>query len=237
MIAALEGAYPDPPLYPADPERAPARARAGGLLRRGARPARAPARLPRAGQGSRALCKAVMERTAPGPLTQDSRAAPPPTPASSPACAMASTTRRRRRWRGPRSSPPSTASKPSSARGDYLVGDSFSVADLTAAALFNPLVLPDGGPLPATEEPPAGHAELPRAAAASAPASDGSKRRSAATAGRPGRRRGLSSLRRRWSRTPLSPAGRPAAGSAPRAAGDPARSHRRCRRTSGRGHG
>jgi glutathione S-transferase len=30
--------------------------------------------------------------------------------------------------------------------GDYLVGDSFSVADLTAAALFYPLVLPPEGP-------------------------------------------------------------------------------------------
>jgi glutathione S-transferase len=32
--------------------------------------------------------------------------------------------------------------------GDYLVGDSFSVADLTAASLFYPLVLPEGAPLP-----------------------------------------------------------------------------------------
>ena len=30
--------------------------------------------------------------------------------------------------------------------GDYLVGESFTVADLTAAALFYPLVLPPGGP-------------------------------------------------------------------------------------------
>jgi glutathione S-transferase len=38
----------------------------------------------------------------------------------------------------------------------YLVGDSFSVADLTAAALFYPLVLPDQGPLTVDEPPPAG---------------------------------------------------------------------------------
>lgn len=31
--------------------------------------------------------------------------------------------------------------------GEYLVGDSFSVADLTAASLFYPLALPDEGPL------------------------------------------------------------------------------------------
>ena len=36
IIEALERAYPEPALYPADPERAPTRARAGRLLRRGA---------------------------------------------------------------------------------------------------------------------------------------------------------------------------------------------------------
>lgn len=32
--------------------------------------------------------------------------------------------------------------------GEYLAGDSFSVADLTAASLFYPVVGPEGGPLP-----------------------------------------------------------------------------------------
>jgi glutathione S-transferase len=40
--------------------------------------------------------------------------------------------------------------------GEYLVGDRFSVADLTAASLFYPLVQPVEGPLPAdTPTPPA----------------------------------------------------------------------------------
>ncbi|HET6998914.1 MAG TPA: glutathione S-transferase family protein [Solirubrobacterales bacterium] len=40
--------------------------------------------------------------------------------------------------------------------GDYLVGERFSVADLTAASLFYPLVGPEGGPLPPdTPAPPA----------------------------------------------------------------------------------
>jgi glutathione S-transferase len=39
---------------------------------------------------------------------------------------------------------------------EFLVGDSFSVADLSAAALFFPLVLPDEGPVPTDEPPPAG---------------------------------------------------------------------------------
>jgi glutathione S-transferase len=40
--------------------------------------------------------------------------------------------------------------------GDYLVGDSFTVADLTAASLFYPLVLPEEGPLPTDVDPAAG---------------------------------------------------------------------------------
>ena len=39
--------------------------------------------------------------------------------------------------------------------GPYLVGDSFSVADLTAAALFYPLVGPENGPVPANQTVPA----------------------------------------------------------------------------------
>jgi glutathione S-transferase len=39
---------------------------------------------------------------------------------------------------------------------EYLVGDSFGVADLTAAALFYPLVLPEEGPVPGDEPAPAG---------------------------------------------------------------------------------
>lgn len=40
--------------------------------------------------------------------------------------------------------------------GEYLVGDRFSVSDLTAAALFYPLVVPAEGPTPAgTPRPPA----------------------------------------------------------------------------------
>jgi len=38
----------------------------------------------------------------------------------------------------------------------YLAGDSFTVADLTAAALFYPLVLPEDGPLPPDEPGPLG---------------------------------------------------------------------------------
>lgn len=40
--------------------------------------------------------------------------------------------------------------------GEYLVGDAFTVADLTAASLFYPLVLPPEGPLPADQPAAAG---------------------------------------------------------------------------------
>jgi glutathione S-transferase len=39
--------------------------------------------------------------------------------------------------------------------GSYLVGESFSVADLTAASLFYPIVGPEEGPLPADQPSPA----------------------------------------------------------------------------------
>lgn len=44
--------------------------------------------------------------------------------------------------------------------GEYLAGDSFSVADLTAASLFYPLVGPAEGPLPPDQEMPDGFEAL-----------------------------------------------------------------------------
>ena len=42
--------------------------------------------------------------------------------------------------------------------GEYLVGDAFSVADLTAASLFGPVVIPPEGPI--LPDPPAAYAEF-----------------------------------------------------------------------------
>jgi glutathione S-transferase len=44
--------------------------------------------------------------------------------------------------------------------GDYLIGDSFTVADLTAASLFYPLVGPEGAPLPPDQPLPEGFKRL-----------------------------------------------------------------------------
>ena len=91
-------------------------------------------------------------------------------------CASGSPTTRRRPRPGPRWSRRSTGSRPSSTPtdGEYLVGDRFSVADLTAAALFYPLVNPPEGPqvLPATGTPAL--RGVLRAAAPSARATGGS---------------------------------------------------------------
>ena len=53
-----------------------------------------------------------------------------------------------RSWPAPRSSPPSTASKRSSTVTSTWSAIASRVADLTAAALLNPIVLPDEGPIP-----------------------------------------------------------------------------------------
>jgi glutathione S-transferase len=45
-----------------------------------------------------------------------------------------------------------------SAGGEYMVGERFSVADLTAAALFYPVVTPPEGPQILPADPPAGFA-------------------------------------------------------------------------------
>jgi glutathione S-transferase len=44
--------------------------------------------------------------------------------------------------------------------GDYLVGEDFTVADLTAASLFVPLVGPEGGPIPPEQPLPAAYEEF-----------------------------------------------------------------------------
>ena len=142
IIAALEERFPEPPLYPADPEQRRRALELEDFFDE------------ELGPHVRLLAFHEMRKD-PDRLRDDRRrggarparpaAWPRPTPAPTPACAGSRATRRRPRSTAPRSSPPSTASRRSSARGDYLVGEAFSVADLTAASLLYPVVAPRRG--------------------------------------------------------------------------------------------
>ncbi|HEU4944702.1 MAG TPA: glutathione S-transferase family protein [Solirubrobacterales bacterium] len=154
IIAALEERYPDRPLYPEDPAD---RARALELEEYFDEKLGPAIRLLAWHElgNDRERFEELMGRVAPGPLARY----------AGPAARYARTyTGLRYRVRG------NDAAEEARARilstldrleaelgdGDYLVGDSFTIADLTAASLFYPLVLPEEGPLPADQEPAAG---------------------------------------------------------------------------------
>jgi glutathione S-transferase len=155
IIAVLEGTYPEPPLYPAERRRA---LEIEDFFDEELGPHLRPLAFHELGKDPERF-KAVIERTAPGPLTRIGGGA----------VAYARTYTGLRF--GVRDEEAAALARvkivaaldrleAELGSGEYLVGDSFSVADLTAAALFYPLVLPDQGPLPATEEPPAGMEEF-----------------------------------------------------------------------------
>jgi glutathione S-transferase len=154
IVAALEARFPDRPLYPADPEQ---RRRAlaleeffdeelGPYIRQLA--------FHELGN-DRERFEAVVGRTVPGPLGRNA--------AGAAAYARAFT---RLRF-GARSDAAAEVSRAKVlaaldrleeelGSGEYLVGDSLSSADIAAAALFYPLVLPENGPLPPDEPAPVG---------------------------------------------------------------------------------
>ncbi len=67
----------------------------------------------------------------------------------------------------------------------YLVGDSFTVADLTAASLMYPIVLPAEFPYPSATEVPSRGPGVPRRSSRPDRAAAGSPRPTGATAGHP----------------------------------------------------
>jgi glutathione S-transferase len=154
IIAALEQRFPDPPLYPAEPEERRHALELEDFFDEELGPHIRLLAFHELGN-DRERFEAVVKRTAPEPLARMSGAAT--------IYARAFTGLRF----GVRS--PEAAER---ARGkvlaaldrldaeldsnEYLVGDRFTVADLTAASLFYPLVLPEGGPLPTDEPPPLG---------------------------------------------------------------------------------
>jgi glutathione S-transferase len=156
IIAALEERWPEPPLYPADREE---RRRALALEDQFDRELGPQIRrlvFHELGNDRERL-RALMVRTAPPPLNRRPGAA----------AAYARALTRVRFGAGSRRAAEVARRQVIAALdrleheleagpGDYLVGESFSVADLTAAALFYPLVLPEEGPLPVDEAQPGG---------------------------------------------------------------------------------
>jgi glutathione S-transferase len=156
IIAVLEGTYPEPPLYPADPAERRRALELEDFFDEQLGPHLRLLAFHELGKDPERF-KAVIERTAPGPLTRIGGSAVAYARAftglrygvhDEEAAALA------------RTKVTAALDRLEAELGsrEYLVGDSFSVADLTAAALFYPLVLPDEGPLPDNEgdEPPAG---------------------------------------------------------------------------------
>jgi glutathione S-transferase len=154
IIAALEQRYPEPALYPADPEERRRALELEDFFDEQLGPHIRQLAFHELGN-DRERFEAVVKRTIPGPLGRNS--------AGAVAYARAFTGLRfaaRSDGRTEESRAKVIAALDRLERelgsGDYLVGDSFSVADLTAASLFYPLVLPDEGPLPADEPAPRG---------------------------------------------------------------------------------
>lgn len=154
IIAALEERHPEPPLYPADPQD---RRRALELEDYFDEELGPQIRLLAWHElgNDRERFEELMGRVAPGPLARYAG------PAARYARAY---TGLRYRVRGDDAAEEARAKilaaldrlEAELGDGDYLVGERFTIADLTAASLFYPLVLPEEGPLPADQEPAAG---------------------------------------------------------------------------------
>jgi glutathione S-transferase len=154
IIAVLEGTYPEPPLYPADPQQRRRALELEDFFDEELGPHVRLLAFHELGKDPERF-ETLISRTTPGPLAH----------AGGGAVAYARTftglrfgVRDEEAAALARTKIVAALSRLEAELGDgqHLVGDSFSVADLTAAALFYPLVLPDEGPLPGDEEPPAG---------------------------------------------------------------------------------
>lgn len=154
IIAVLEGTYPERPLYPADPEQRRRALELEDFFDEELGPHIRLLAFHELGR-DRERFEAVIKRTTPGPLTV----------VGSGAFAYASTYTGLRFGVRDEAAAELARHKVLAAldrleaelgSNEHLVGDSFTVADLTAAALFYPLVLPDEGPLPGDEPLPAG---------------------------------------------------------------------------------
>jgi len=156
IIAALEERFPEPALYPDDPEQRRRALELEEYFDEGLGPHIRQLAFHELGNDPE-LFEALIARTVPGPLTRMGNGAV--------SYARTFTGMRfaaRSEEAAERSRAAVTAAldrletELEAGTGGYLVGGSFSVADLTAAALFYPLVLPEGGPVPTDMPAPRG---------------------------------------------------------------------------------
>ena len=155
IIAALEERYPEPPLYPSDPEQRRRALELEDFFDE------------QLGPHVRLLAfneliadPAVLRETGlarPSPdRWEDAKPWSAPTPAPTPASASAPTTTRRAAAAKAKvlTALDRLDAELESGGGEFLVGDELSVADITAASLFYPLVAPEGSPVAAPTRPP-----------------------------------------------------------------------------------
>jgi glutathione S-transferase len=154
IIAALEERFPDPPLYPADPGQ---RQRALELEDFFDQELGPPIRQLVWHELSNDTDRfaLVVERTSPAVLTRFSRASALYGRVFTALRFSAASGKAAERSRAKvLAALDRLDAELEAGSGAYLVGDSFTVADLTAASLFYPLVLPEGAPLPPDQPMP-----------------------------------------------------------------------------------
>jgi glutathione S-transferase len=147
IIAALEDRYPEPPLYPADPEQRRSALELEDFFDEELGPHIRHLAWHEF-RNDRERFTELMKHTAPGPLAR--------MPGVAAGYARAFTALRFRAGSTKQAELGRTKVLAALNRleaelgeGEYLVGESFTVADLTAASLFYPLVQPEEGPMPA----------------------------------------------------------------------------------------
>jgi glutathione S-transferase len=154
IVAALEERFPDRPLYPEDPEERRRALELEDFFDEELGPHIRLLAFHELGN-DRERFEALVRRTAPEPLARRS---------SSGAAYARAFTGLRFGVRDPEAAETARGKilaaldrlEAELGAGEHLAGDSFTVADLTAASLFYPLVLPDEGPLPNDEPAPRG---------------------------------------------------------------------------------
>jgi glutathione S-transferase len=154
IIAALEERFPEPALYPSDPEQRRRALELEDLFDEELGPAIRQLAFHELANDPE-LFETLIQRTVPGPLTRLGSGAVNYASTFTGLRFGASSEEAAERSRGAVLAALDRL-EAELGDGEYLVGDSFGVADLSAAALFYPLVLPEGGPVPTDLPAPAG---------------------------------------------------------------------------------